>query len=60
MHVLLLLQDDILVPFENVLNFSRFAIRLPRAKLPQLPQAAISLLIVYYTIHEIIMTYYKV
>lgn len=33
-----IVQDDILVPFENVLNFSRFAIRLPRAKLPQLPQ----------------------
>ncbi|KAL1523164.1 hypothetical protein AB1Y20_018119 [Prymnesium parvum] len=31
-------QDEILVPFENVLNFSLFAIRLRRKDLPRLPE----------------------
>ena len=31
-------QDDILTPWETVLNFSAFAVRIPRNQLPQLPQ----------------------
>ena len=32
------MQDDILTPWENVLDFSSFGVRLPRAQLHRLPQ----------------------
>ena len=31
-------QDEILVPWENVLDFGSFGLRIPRAQLPRLPQ----------------------
>ena len=33
-----IVQDQILAPWENVLNFSAFAVRVPRSDLPRLPE----------------------
>ena len=34
----MVVQDEILVPWENVLDFGSFGLRIPRAQLPRLPQ----------------------